>query len=204
MISRSTLARLVLAAAVAATLPGAGQAQPSGNNRVVPVPCCTCVDGSVKSVALSTGAIPWTVTGPGASGGNAVGVSHAAWSPLAGASWVAPSSGSSSSAQAGTYVYTVRFQVPRCVIGGRVTIKGKAGADNRVTVKLDGATIGSTPGNTNAGFQAANFASFSASVTSAGIHTLTVEVKNNEGPTGMATQAVVEMQCPKGAEVNNT
>ena len=206
MSTRSTIAKIVLAAAVAATLPAATLAQPGGpmtpSDRTVRVPCCTCVDGSTKTTGLSTGQVAWMVSGPGVSGNTtAVATSLSAWAALSGASWVGPSATASNNAQSGTYTYTVRFIVPRCVIGGRVMLKGKAGGDNRVTVKLDGNTIGSTPGSTSYGFHAANFASFNAPVTTAGPHTLTVEVKNDDGPTGMAAQATVEVQCPKGTEV---
>jgi len=199
---RSTLSNIVLAAAVAATLPAASLAQPGGPAKAdspVKVPCCTCVDGTTKTASIATGVNTWSVTGPGASG-NAVGASSSAWAPLAGAAWVGPSGNGGQ----GSYTYTVRFQVPRCVIGGRVMLKGKAGGDNRVTVLLDGNQIGATPGSTQYGFHAANFATFNAPVTSAGTHTLTVRVDNESGPTGMIAQAVLEMQCPKGAEAGNS
>jgi len=206
---RIILSKIVLAAAVAATLPVTSLAQPGGPGKgdgPVRVPCCTCVDGTTKSVALATGTHAWSVSGPGVSGSpNAVGVSQVAgWAALAGAAWVAPSTSASSDAPAGTYTYTVRFQAPRCVIGGRMMLKGKAGGDNRVTVLLDGNQIGATPGSTQYGFQAANFATFNAPVTSAGTHTLTVRVDNEGGPTGMVAQATLEMQCPKGAELGNS
>ena len=208
MISRSSIAKIVLAAAAAVVLPAAVAAQPGGamgpKGREVSVPCCTCVDGSTKTASLNTGAVPWMVSGPGVSGSTtAVGTSLSAWAAIPGASWVGPSAGASGGAQAGTYTYTVRFRVPRCVIGGRVVVKGRAGGDNRVTVLLDGAPLGSTPGNTQYGFHAANFVNFNGAVTSAGTHTLTVQVQNEGGPTGMAAQATIEMQCPKDPEIRS-
>ncbi len=208
MVTRSSMARFALVAVAAAILPAASVAQtptrpPGGQERAGKIECCTCVDGRVKVAVFSSGAAPgWTVSGPGVSGTiSAVPLSLSDWAPLAGAAWVGPANGTSSTAQAGTYIYTIKLVVPRCVIGGRVTLKGRAAADNRVAVKLDGATIASTPGTTMYGFQAANFANFNAPV-SPGTHTLTVEVHNQDGYTGMAIQATVETQCPNNPEVN--
>lgn len=197
------IAKIVLAAAVAVTLPAASLAQPREPGprpgHGLRVPCCTCVDGSIKTLTLSTGAVPWSISGPGASG-NAVGLSHPAWNAVSGASWVGPTGGATT-AQPGTYTYAVRFEVPRCAIGGRVVIKGQAGGDNRVTVGLDTpGNLGSTPGSTQFGFQSANFVTFNGAV-SPGTHTLIVTVTNQSGPSGMALRGTVEMQCPKGAEL---
>jgi hypothetical protein len=195
-------AKIALAAALAATLPASGLAQPrepGSAGRGLKVPCCTCVDGSIKTLNLSTGAVPWAMTGPGASG-NAVGLSHPSWNAVSGASWVGPTGGAST-AQAGTYTYTVRFHVPRCVIGARAIVKGQAGGDNRITVQVDGTAVGSTPGSTQYGFQTANFVNFSSQPLGPGMHTLSVQVNNQSGPSGMALRGAVEVQCPKEAEL---
>lgn len=195
------LAKFVLAAALAATLPASGLAQPrepGPAEKGLKVPCCTCVDGSVKTLNLSTGAVPWTMSGPGASG-NAVGLSHPSWNAVSGASWVGPTGGASG-AQPGTFTYAVRFYVPRCVIGAKVTIDGQLGGDNRATVGLDGpGNIGATTSPLN-GFQTPNFHTFSRPVT-AGWHTLTVTVTNQSGPSGMALRAIVKMECPRDPEL---
>lgn len=196
------IAKIVLAAAVAVTLPAASLAQPREPGprpgHGLRVPCCTCVDGSVKTLTLSTGAVPWSMSGPGASG-NAVGLSHPSWNTVTGASWVGPTGGASS-AQAGTFTYTVRFEVPRCAINSRAILKGELGADNKGTVMLDGNNLGSTLTPT-LGFKTPNFRTFSSSPLTPGMHTLTVTVTNESGPSGMALRGIVEMQCPKGAEL---
>lgn len=202
MTIRSSIAKVVLIAVAAATLPASGLAQVTpGGNRVVNVPCCTCIDGSVKAISINTGTAGWTVSGPGVSGSPAPSsLSHPAWAPVAPAAWVGPAGGSSEVFSSGTFTYGIRFNVPRCMINSRIVLKGRFGADNKATVLLDGVQIAATPSGVTQGFLAGNITSFSVTVPAAGIHTLSVKVENLEtGPTGLAVQATVEAQCPKEA-----
>lgn len=201
MTIRSTIAKAVLVAIAAATLPAPGLAQVApGGNRVINVPCCTCVDGSVKAISINTGTAGWTISGPGISGSPAPTIlSHAAWAPVAPAAWVGPVGGSGTSAASGNYTYAIRFNVPSCMIGSRIVLKGRFGADNTATILLDGNPIASTPATGTQGFLASNIRSFSVPVATNGLHTLTVRVNNISGPTAVAVQASVEAQCPKEA-----
>lgn len=187
-------AKFLLAAAAAVTLPASTMAQPGPdsrpNGRGIVVPCCTCVDGSTRTINISTGAVAWAISGPGASG-NAVALSHPSWGSL-GAPWVGPVGGAAS-AQAGTYTYQINVRVPRCLIGSEITVKGQFLADNSATISLGGSTSGGIYG-----FKSGNQGNFSATLSAS--QTISVVVRNEGGPSGMALKGEIVVKCPKGPE----
>lgn len=159
--------------------------------------CCKCVDGSQQKVSLDSRTAPWRVaTGSGAAAPVVNATPDPGWSPLAPAGWVKPASATTSAA---TYTYTLTIVVPRCVIGGRVSIKGQFGADNSATLWLGTTQISATSGGIN-GFKAPNFGSFSTSLNS-GTHVLRMVVSNAGGPTGMILSGAVITECPRSPEL---
>lgn len=188
-----------IAAALAMTLttasaPAGAPVQAAGPAKVVRAICCKCVDGSQQSVSVDTRTAPWTVALGTGSAQAVTNVGNPAWGAAAPAGWVGPAQ-----AGTGTYRYKLTIVVPRCVIGGRVTLKGRFGADNSGKLLLDGNPIASTSGG-NLGFQAPNFGSFSVPVNS-GNHTLEVVVSNPHGPTGMILQGALVTDCPRSPEL---
>ncbi|MCR5872121.1 hypothetical protein LRS12_16225 [Sphingomonas sp. J344] len=121
-------------------------------------------------------------------------VSNPAWGAAAPAGWVGPATPST-----GTYIYKLTIVVPKCVIGGKVSLKGRFGADNSGQLSIGGNVVASTAGG-NLGFQVPNFASFSVPV-GAGTHTIEVRVTNPHGPTGMILQGALLTDCPRSPEL---
>lgn len=188
-----------IAAALAMTLttasaPASSPLQAAGNAKVVRAICCRCVDGSQQTVSLNTRTAPWTVSTGNGPAQPVINGGNPGWSPAAPAGWVAPPKPSGT-----IYTYKLTIVVPRCVIGGRVALKGRFGADNSGQLKLNGNTIASTSGGIQ-GFQAPNFGSFSTNI-GPGTYTLSVEVKNPHGPTGMVLQGDLITQCPRSTEL---
>lgn len=188
-----------IAAALAMTLttasaPAGTPVQAAGPAKVVRAICCKCVDGSQQSASINTRTAPWTVALGNGAAQPVSNVGNPAWGAAAPAGWVGPAS-----AGTGTYTYKLTIVVPQCVIGGRVTLKGRFGADNSGQLRLDGNLVASTGGG-NLGFQLPNFASFSVPVGS-GTHTIEVTVTNPHGPTGMIVQAALLTDCPRSPEL---
>jgi hypothetical protein len=191
------LIKRVLKGAVLATpiltgsysVPASAQAVPSCPC-VVNAICCQCADGSLKTVDLSTGIAPWRVTGPG--GGPSqlvVGGSNSAWTASApSAQWVVPPGAPQ---VAGNYVYTLQYNIPSCVIPASVVMTVQFAAD-------DSATIAGT------GFTASGFGTtgtlptvvLPATFTTPGLHTLTVNLNNVVGATGLLVKATLTTRCP--------
>ncbi|MEG3179935.1 hypothetical protein [Sphingomonas sp. LT1P40] len=193
----------VIAAALAmvmttASAPPTAPVQAAGNAGSVRAICCKCIDGSQQKASLNSRTAPWRVaTGNGAPAPVVNANPDPGWSPLAPAGWV-----KGASSAPGTYNYTLTIVVPRCVIGGRVSIKGQFGADNSAKLFLGTTQISQTSGGIN-GFKAPNFGSFSNAVP-AGTHTLRLEVKNEGGPTGMILVGALITECPKSTELGAT
>jgi len=168
----------------------------------VRAPCCRCLDGKETSTVLDTGTAPWKLAGPGITGVvPAVPVGrHPSWtSALAPGKWVADGGGARDDRAAGTFKYVLQIFIPKCIIGAPVTISGRFAADNSADLYLDNSMI-ATQGSTNVGFKAGQVASFSATISSAGMHTLTVKVANESGPSAMVLAGRLSSVCPKELE----
>ncbi|RYE03183.1 MAG: hypothetical protein EOP61_05750 [Sphingomonadales bacterium] len=184
---RSAVAATLLVLGSGAAVSGAPQAA----DRVLKVPCCRCVDGNKLSVAVDTGRVSgWTVTKPGSTAAQAVvPASNPGWAPVAPASWVgAPGD----PRNPGVYVYEFRFEVPRCVIPGGVSIAGRFAGDNSAKLMLDGALVA-----TNSGFKANQITNYTKTGIGPGTHVLRVEVTNIDVVTALALSGTITVACPK-------
>jgi hypothetical protein len=104
-----------------------------------------------------------------------------AWArPLAGSRWISVQADCEwFLAPAGTYQYSIGFQVPANTSGLRLS--GSVLADDSVTVQLNGQTL-----FTGGGFkERSSFSSDGSTALSAGPNTLTFAVNNLYGPTGL-------------------
>ncbi len=152
--------------------------------------CCRCL-GETTTLNLGTGIANWALeNGPAFPVANA----YPGWTTaLSPAKWIqsAPSTnGSATGVSAGTYKYQLRFMVPRCLIGATVQLAGRFAADNSARLLLNGTPIAATP--QNKGFVTPT--SFSA-VLPPGIHTLMIEVKNEDSVSGAVLQAQLVRRC---------
>jgi hypothetical protein len=162
------------------------------------IPCCRCLDGSKETIRIDTGAVPWQVSSPGSSAQQtAVGASNAAWTNLSPAKWVGPPGAPTAQ---GDYRYQVQIHLPRCIIPGQVTIKGRFAGDNSVKAFFDNAQIAASGGTANYGFLPGSVTPFTATTNAPGLHTLTFVVTNSSGPTGLAVEASITRVCPKELE----
>jgi hypothetical protein len=161
-----------------------------GAAKSIRVPCCKCVDGNKQYINFHTGSAAWTVKKPGAAAFTpVVNSTNPGWAPMAPANWVgAPGNPTA----AGVYTYEIRFDVPRCMIAGGVSIAGKFGGDNRAKLFLDGTQIA-----TSSGFNAAGLANFTKTGIGAGSHVIRVEVTNDGNVTALALQGTITVACPK-------
>jgi len=190
---------------------------------VVQLPCCSSVDNT-QAVDISTGTGPWRVTAPDGTQQPVVAVeknrgwvtiSDPVWSPLIPVSWVgAPRTGGPRDETRlappdhgepidpgdppGDYVYELRFNAPTCQFARTITVSGKVAADNRATIYFGTSPnmplVASQSGPT--GFWAANVIPFSITEPRAsGGYVLRVVVHNDEGPTGLAVQAIAVSRC---------
>src|SRR6185503_4712896 len=113
-------------------------------SRIPTLTCCECL-GKVTTLDLSTGqAGPkdpiWSVNGTFAYTTPKV----SSWIALPTANWIqpVPSPLPSNNVSGNTdYRYTVRFNVPKCVIPSSVQLNGNFAADNSATANLDGNPI---------------------------------------------------------------
>jgi hypothetical protein len=113
--------------------------------------------------------------------------------PLAPAKWIQPVANPtpSSNVGAGHYKYTTTFTIPDCPAANEVRLDGKFSADNSATVLLDNQQVASCPpGNTC--FKGSVALSVSISP---GPHTLTVDVLNEGGPSGLMVNAQLTRRC---------
>jgi hypothetical protein len=189
------LAAQPAAAQPAAAQPAAdmeAQIRPDASGRpAIHLPCCLCVDGRRMRIPINTRSAPWFVRNPGSAAFNPVALaSHPAWTPaLAPAGWVGPPGAATA---AGDYVYELRVVMPRCLIRPVVRVVGRFAADNRATT-----TIGSTT-STTPGFSTSDIRPFGGALASTpGTQTIRIVVRNNEGPTGLVAQGVIEIICPR-------
>lgn len=199
--SRRNIAALATGAML---LAGCITCPPVVNDGVVQLPCCA--SGSANIVRIDTGAAPWQVQVPGLTYSQPVDVSAAnvAWAPVGTAAWVRPPPPSTSHAP-GTYSYTLPFRVPACSAGRTLSISGNFAADNTASLFLDapsgpGTVAIASQTTPTHGFQTANIAPFTTSVTSAapGTYLLRLVVTNEPGTTsdsGLIVSAVIATNC---------
>jgi len=183
----------------------AQEPQAQTERRIVPPPptlgCCECLGRTVQldlSTGQGSGAVDplWKVNG----GPAYVTPPVSSWIALNPAKWIQPvaSPTPSPSVPAGIYKYTVRFNVQKCTIPAEVRLDGKFAADNSAKAFLDGSPIAgaSCPGPVC-------FAPPQAPVNltvpslSPGLHTLEIDVKNDEGYSGLIVNAQLKGQCRK-------
>lgn len=110
------------------------------------------------------------------------------------AKWIQPvaSPTPSASVAVGVLKYTVQFNVPKCGIGSQVRIDGHFAADNGAKVTFDGNPVATCP--TPYCFKAPG-QPLTVTGIGAGIHTLTFEVKNEGGPSGLSVNAKLTRSC---------
>lgn len=169
--------------------------------RIVSLGCCECL-GKTTSLDLSTGQGGAATDPLWRVNGNLAYIT----SPFPGwftglSKWIQPTaSATPGNVAAGNFSYVVRFMVPRCTIAmSEVRIEGKYAADNGAKVLLDGSSIASCPGIHC--FKAPDApASFAASITTPGVHTLQIDVTNEGGPSGLQVNATVRGQCKREAQ----
>ena len=172
-----------------------------GERGIASLPCCECL-GKTTSLDLSTGQ-GGTATDPlWKVNGNPAYVTSPFPGWLTGlAKWIQPiASATPGGVPAGTSSYTVRFMVAKCTIAmTEVSLQGKYAADNGAKVLLDGNPIASCPGIYC--FKAPDApASFAATITTPGVHTLQIDVMNQGGPSGLQVNATVRGQCKRESQ----
>lgn len=169
------------------------QVQPQGPS----LRCCECL-GQVTTLNLSTGQGKpidplWKVNG----GPAYTTPPFPGWATNLGpAQWIQPvaSPTPSSSVAVGIFKYTVQFDVPKCTIPSKVRLEGTFAADNGAKVSLDGNPLTSCP--TPFCFKAPGQPLTSTGI-GPGTHTLTFEVKNEGGPSGLIVNAKLTRECQK-------
>ena len=171
------------------------------------LPCCECV-GKATQIDLSTGqgspvdplwkvnANPAYTTPP-----------YPGWttSLLPGAKWIQPvaSPTPASGVAPGIYKYTVRFNIPKCVIPNAVRLDVKWAADNSGKVYLDNNTTPVASCTLSTCFQTGVAQPFSLTGLAPGLHTLRFEVNNEGGPSGLAVSAKLTRQCQREHHLPN-
>lgn len=165
----------------------------------VRVPCCRCLDGTTRTIAINSGTSPWQVSNPGAPNvfAPAVSATNVAWTQLPPARWIGPVGGNSAT---GDYVYQLQIYVPRCVIPATVRIIGHFAADNRARLLHNGNQIAASLGTPDYGFLPGSVTPFTVNNLTAGLHTLQLVVTNSGGPTGAVIRANVTSTCPRDLE----
>jgi hypothetical protein len=159
--------------------------------------CCECV-GKVTTLDLSTGQSSpidpfWQVNG----GSAFTTPPYSGWATTLGpAKWIQAVASPTPAANVavGIFKYTVRFEVPKCTIPSEVRIDGTFAADNGAKVTLDGSPVTScpTPFCFKVPGQPLSFAGIGP-----GSHTLSFEVKNEGGPSGLIVNARLTRQCQR-------
>lgn len=159
--------------------------------------CCECL-GNVTTLNLSTGqASPvdplWKVN----NGPAYTTPPYPGWATNLGpAQWIQPvaSPTPSNNVPVGVFKYTLQFNVPKCSIPSDVRLDGKFAADNAANVSLDGNPVTSCP--TPFCFKAPGQPLTVAGI-GPGTHTLTFDVKNEGGPSGLIVNLKLTRQCVK-------
>ncbi|MFN3945814.1 MAG: hypothetical protein ACK4K7_12895 [Allosphingosinicella sp.] len=169
--------------------------------RTVRAACCRCVDGSKLTASIATGTAPWraTTSPAGTALSPVVSAGHTAWAAVPGGSWVGPAGAPTG---AGNYTYELVIEVPRCVIGGRMSIEGRFAADNRATLYFGNNQVAVSQGTQNHGFQAAAVTPFTITGVTPGTHVLRVVVYNLNSITGLAVSGQVTTACPASVELS--
>jgi hypothetical protein len=160
--------------------------------KMLTLPCCRCLDGSVQTVNISTGSAVWTVQPPSGPVQTATPSNNVAWTnALAPATWLGTQNG-----QPGTYTFELRFRIPNCTIRPTVILSGAFSADNGGTVSLITGPMTPVSGPYPFGFQA-TVPFTSGSLPSGNNYILRVTVKNQSGPVGMVLKGTLTIRCPK-------
>jgi hypothetical protein len=165
--------------------------------RTPTIGCCECV-GKTTTLNISTGqGSPidplWQVNG----GPSYTTPPYPGWATTLGpAKWIQPvgSPTPSPNLPVGSFKYTVQFNVPKCTIPSDVRVDGTFAADNGASILLDGNPVTSCP--MPYCFKAPGQPLSIAGITP-GSHTLTFEVKNEGGPSGLIVNAILTRQCQK-------
>lgn len=194
---RYEMARIAVAiwigAGTAWSLPASAQNVPLFG---VVIPCCTCTDGSVLTVDISTGATPWRVVAP--NGTAAWATSFAAgqslgWTPGSPARWIRHPSFQG----VGYYDYEFHISMRKCVIPARITIGGQFAADNGGSLQLDqNPRIATHP---VMGFRDPVTVPFTS--LKQGGHVIRVRVHNQNGRTGFVLRGAITVRCPQYSHV---
>ena len=195
MKSLITLSLATLVLTFLAAGPAVGQRKEVRTDTVIQFPCCERA-GLVTYLDISTGlATPidalWKVNG----GSAYTTPPYAGWAaPQGSAKWIQPvaSPNPNPNVAAGTYTYAVQFNIPECRVPSDVRLDGSFAADNGAKVTLDGKPITSCPMPNcfKAPSQTLEIASIGP-----GTHTLTFEVKNESGPSGLMVFAILTRDC---------
>ncbi len=208
--SAITLAALASMPLLAVAQDEGRQPVPPPGGNVLVLKCCQCTGRELADVLINTGptgaigVAPWKlVSGPTFVLPGPPPSIPTAWASASGSTWIGPNPSAGSGATAGTYVYQLRIQVPKCHIPSTVTIKGKYWGDDEAVMTATGATLSATPavgppGPPGWGFLQNNFGNFSATLPQgfSGPVTLTVTVKNlGNSPTGLLVSGLVMQRC---------
>jgi hypothetical protein len=161
--------------------------------------CCECL-GQSRQLDLSTGLAAWTVkppTGPAVMAA-VIGSPHTAWTSAAPAKWI-NEDGTISSKAAGLWKYKLRVLVPKCVIPFMRPLKlsGTVSSDNSVKVTITNSVGTNVPVVSNPSLWSFQTMTPFSVALQPGMNTVTVEVTNEGGPTGMALNAVLDARCVK-------
>ena len=169
--------------------------RPETAEKTVPtLPCCRCLGGT-STLDLSTiSANQWTVNGNPAVFLTAI---HPLWTINPGpAQWVSTiAGGGTGSIAVGTYVYHLKFVVPRCAIEQRVVLTGNYGGDDDVSISLDNTLLSQCTNGWCFNLQQKITVPTFSGIVAPGLHTLTVKVHNSGGPSGMFVNAKLISTC---------
>lgn len=167
---------------------------PDPRGPMVTVPCCRCIDGSIQTINLNTGAAPWQVqppAGPSVAAVQVAGNLPGGWASMPPAKWIRHPGPNA----VGDYVYTLRVFVPRCVIPASVVLTGEFAADNHATLQVNSTTV-STVATT--GF--VNPTTITPTPLVPGVvNIITVRLHNLHGATGFVLRGSVTRRCPREA-----
>ncbi|MEK6283024.1 MAG: hypothetical protein AABN95_21915 [Acidobacteriota bacterium] len=164
-----------------------------------------CGRGRVSQLNLSTGQGGpidplWKVNG----GAAYITPPYPGWATNLGpAKWIQPVAAPTPSANVavGIVKYTVQFNVPKCGIPSEVRLDGTFAADNGANVTFDGNPVTSCP--TPYCFKTPG-QPLTVTGILAGTHTLTFEVKNEGGPSGLSVNAKLTRKCLTANPTNYT
>ena len=192
---------MVLALAASSAIAQGDRLRPAPDNAGVKLPtlgCCKCLGGT-NTLDLSTITTNyWTVNGNAAV---FLGSINSYWNINPGpAKWVSTvTTGGVGNVNAGTYDYKLKFFIPQCVIGQRVTLAGNYGGDDDVYIYLDNTTtpIAQCTGGWCFNTPQKTLSTFNTNV-GPGPHTLIVRINNSgpgPSPSGMFVNAKLTGAC---------